>query len=598
MKQLLSFLRSESVDPLDAIPFYASLTILGLYGLAFVRGLTLLVPVLFLLLCLLQIRKRLIDPQLLLAIGLMCAAAILASGRVVVWWDDLNFWANDAKYLWFMRGFAGKYGNVSPEFGDYPPVTALWKWIFLSLSPREYREGLQFSAYHVLNMIYLLPLLKSTRRFPSLIARLLAVPAVFLIPGIVCALQFTGSAADITMGTVYGALLIAMAEHPAAAPSGKALTGEEVFRLLRIALYTGVLLLTKNTGFEWAFFALLFWLLVCGKRETLRSVLPTVLVPGAFWGSWLLFCLTHRRVAKLTGEGIRMASGGFVLPERAGEKFAVFLRSFFLYPLHEEKTWVIDLSAGALFLIIIITTVIITMPGRSVPDRDPHAPALRRVPLILFLLLSGIAAYGAIMITHLSIFRVEEQYFDPFDMTRSISRYAAPYTISAIALLLHLIAEGAPDAGRRSGDAGQPGAGNAFRRSLFSVAVPFLLFPLLTACYPGEARAFLTWRETRARDLAVREETVGEDGRAFLSWAGEHEDLWGRGRVLFLRDPGTNHWVRDTYIGYAACPLAVVYAEAEPDGIDRLRDEMHAAIVYDGALTSTDGAGTASETAE
>ncbi|MBR5116945.1 MAG: hypothetical protein IK096_07745, partial [Lachnospiraceae bacterium] len=232
MKLRSSFFRSEILDIFDAVPFFASLTILFLYLLAFLHALTPLVPIFFLIVCILHVRDKLTEPQFLFAVLIMLAAAILASGRVVTWWDDLNFWANDARFLWYMRGFAGKYGNVSPEFGDYPPVTALWKWIFLSFSPHEYREGLQFSAYHVLNMIYLLPLIKYTRRFPSLILRLLAVPTVFLIPGIICSLQFTGSAADITMGTIYSSLLLAMVENPA--PSGKGLSGEEFFRLSRI----------------------------------------------------------------------------------------------------------------------------------------------------------------------------------------------------------------------------------------------------------------------------------------------------------------------------------------------------------------------------
>ena len=202
------------------------------------------------------------------------------------------------------------------------------------------------------------------------------------------------------------------------------------------------------------------------------------------------------------------------------------------------------------------------------------------------------------MATHLSIFQVEDQYFDPFSMTRSISRYAAPYTIATIMLLLHEIADDAllPD---HRPDSPKDRAGRLLlRHPVLLTSLPVLLFPLLTACYTGETRAFLTWRTNKAHDLAVREETIGEDGLAFLNWTADHQDLCGRGRVLFLRDSGTNHWVKDTYISYAACPTAVIYAEAAPDEAERLREELHAAIVYDGALTSADGENSSSGSAE
>ena len=76
----------------------------------------------------------------------------------------MNFWATDVKGLWFLDGFAGKYGNVAPEFGDYPPAIQLFKWFFLHMSGGEYREGLGFAGYVCLNFILLLPLISKVDR--------------------------------------------------------------------------------------------------------------------------------------------------------------------------------------------------------------------------------------------------------------------------------------------------------------------------------------------------------------------------------------------------------------------------------------------------
>ena len=44
---------------------------------------------------------------------------------MVSWWDDYNFWATDVKSIFYRNGFADKYANAAPEFGDYPPGTQM-----------------------------------------------------------------------------------------------------------------------------------------------------------------------------------------------------------------------------------------------------------------------------------------------------------------------------------------------------------------------------------------------------------------------------------------------------------------------------------------
>ncbi len=586
-------------DVFDLLPFAAGAVILILYVLAFLHILYFwITPVIIAAAAALLVRFRKqsrADPQLLLALALILAAAALTAGRVVTWWDDINFWANDARALWATHGFAGKYGNVSPAFGDYPPALSLWKWLFLSFSPSLYREGLQLAAYQVLNMLFLLPLLRYTRSLRSLPLRLLAVPAIFLLPGAVCALQFQGAAADITMGLVYGSLLLAMSECPsggvpmAAASASDGASAAEAsaeigrgrrFRLARIAVFSAVLMLIKDTGFLWAFFALLYWLFICDRkcRPSLREAASAVIIAGAAFGSWLAFCLINRRIAKLTGEALRMARGGFRMPEDAGEKLRVFVRAFLLEPMHGDRTPVLDLSAAAMAVIFIISTVIFMIPGRSekrcsdeLSGTDRFLSPVSSLRFPVFLLLTGLVTYGAILAGHLSVFSVETQYLDPFEMSKSISRYGAPWTLGCVMLLLAAaFSRGGARAPRPKGasdPAPDPMSGHGFpgKSSLRGLsAILGIGFLLLCADYPGEFRAFLSWRATRDADLRTREMTLGEPERALIAAIREAEEggekLSGK-RMLYLREGDVNHSVRDAVLSYEVSPVAVVYAD-------------------------------------
>ena len=561
---------------LDTLPFATGCGILLLYLLAFFGALPLAGWISCAVLaggCLfLLIRKRTgrntfawcRDPQLWLVMGLLVSAAALTAGRVVVWWDDLNFWANDAKFLWYMGGFAGKYGNVSPEFGDYPPAQALWKWVFLSLSPHTYREGLQYSAYHVLNMIFLLPLIAVTGRMCRPAVRMLTPPVVFLLPGAVCGLQYTGAAADITMGCVFGTMLIDMTEIRRLEKESPGGPGT-LFRYARVAVCGAVLVLLKSVGFLWALIALFYWFFVCGG-DHLRTKLFTAILPVITLGSWGSFCLINRRVAKLTGEGLRMARNGLPIPENAGERMRIFAEAFFRWPMHEDKNPLLDFSTGAWLGVLIISIVILMASERFQNGKGKMFYGR----MLLWLTASCGIVYGGILLAHFTVFQTEDQYLQPYNMSLSLSRYGAPLTLGTAMLLLFLAIRIGTDGKRR-------------RAERMAAILTFLLLPVLAADYAGELRAFVTWRVTAAADRQIREVTIDPEGRRFLQAMAEREDLHGK-RVLFLRNTAAEHRVKDTYISYEACPVAVVYGDADPAmddaAIDAARETAHATEVY------------------
>lgn len=508
----------------------------------------------------LQLKAELLAWKPLLLLGVMVLITFLVIDKAALWWDDVNYWAVDAKALYFNNGFAKKYGNVAPEFGDYPPALQLFKWFFLHLAP-EFKEGLMFGAYHCMNLIYALPLLSKLKSKNPLYG-LIGLAGVFLLPGIVDGVAQEGTCADVTMGLVYGAFLWAAFDDK---------MHKEAFYFIRMTLYLCVLVLTKSVGIEWAFFGVVFFLLLYTKRlkeqniffkSKLKPMICMVLACLLTEGSWLMFCLLNRRVAKLTGAGVKIAlSGDFTLPDNTMTKMGHFLRGFAFYPMHLDSTWGLDLSSLAI-LMLVIAVVILFWKTQILQKWES-----RRI--LLFIVLTALAAYGIIFLGHITIFSGELQYLDDAIMAKSIARYGAPFSVGFIYLLMgiYIFSE---------------------QKRKVPAYVICLAFVLLTTSLPGAYRTLYGYRATLQEDIVGRESMVEADARTFIEKANnlkEEDEALFKTRTLYLRDDKTIHWVKDTYISYAASPIPVVYSGiatdtmTEGDMVQRI-NESHAKYLY------------------
>lgn len=591
---VLSFRYREKIT--DCLPAAASLLVLTLYVLALLGRLSwidwlslagLTAFVIYLVCCGRQRRKEWLDwgkkalrqPGLWVALLAAVGTAALTSGKAVTWWDDYNFWAVDAKSLFFLDGFAGRYANVAPEFGDYPPALQLFKWFFLHLSPGQFQEGLLFSGYYTFLLLYLAPLFRRFR-WKNPLAVLAAAVTLVLFPSVAEAFYCSGACADLGMAVVYGAFLTAAADREG---------HDSRFYALRLGLYAGVLVLVKSVGFLWALFALAFWGLyrlaqrkerkeskadgrrkerkesaADGGRRIRPGTIFVLAVPAACGLSWLFFCLERHRVAKLTGAAIRMAAGGVKLPAQTGELLESFFTAFVFWPLHRYRTPLLDLSPLALFLLIGVLLAVLRKLG-AVSKRWFRY-------LFPFVLGSGLLFYGINLFSHLTIFATETQYLEPFSMVSSIERYGAPFTIGSLYLIAWLFLEW-----------------KGWRRDW----LPWLClagFVWLSAAHGQVYRGFIAYGEDKQLALQERAAMVGDEGRAFLT---RTEELWkaesGRdfrgARVLYLRDGGQGHWVKDTYISFEASPVSVMYAnvnygETTEDQVERAVRDAHAAYLY------------------
>lgn len=486
------------------------------------------------------------SPKCIVLLLIIVLVTFLTRDRIAIWWDDINFWATDAKALYYTGSFSGKYGNVAPEFGDYPPIIQLMKWWFLQTDSEKFTEGLMFAAYYCMNMIFLLPLLKKIQgRNP--VWAVAGCLGIFLLPGIADSVAFQGTCADVTMGIVYGALLLAIWDDTA---------HNESFYYTRIGLYIGILVLTKSVGIEWAAFAILFLLLKKFSKKNIWNISKIILAAGAAAGSWLGYCFLQRRVAKLTSTGIKLAVGGkFTLPDNLMDRMKIFLKGFSLYPMHTEKTWAFDLSALQLLILIFLALFVM--------KKTKMLTGAEWKKIFLFTVITAFTAYSIIFLGHLTIFAGELQYDDPAVMAISIARYGAPFAIGMLYLLCGITVD---------------------RLTMKKGYLICIAAIMLTTFYPGYYRALIGYRDTLAADTEDRAAMIEEDSAKFLEQLEDYPVLVGK-RTLYLRNDHVIHWVKDTYVNYQASPVAVVYNGIATDTMseqeigDKIR-QSHATYLY------------------
>lgn len=539
----------------EAIPVGVSILVLLLYFLSFFKGLLFsdYLAILFLIGAgiflirmpkqtrkefLLFTKKEFTEPGFLTALFMILIVTVCVGDKVVSWWDDYNFWATDAKSLFYLNGFADKYANVAAEFGDYPPGTQMMKWWFLHLSPNSFQEGLMFAGYYFMNLAFLFPLLRFIKK-RNVLTIVTGAVTLWLFPIVAEAFWLDGCCADLTMAVVYGAFLVTVVDREG---------HDNLFYYSRQALFLMILVLCKNTGFIWVAFGLLFdygYHLLMNKKDCSKSgsqnLLPlfgVTFFPVLTEVSWLSFCLLNRRVAKLTGTAIQMATGSMNIPFYQEEMVKAFMEAFIKWPLHRANTFLVDLSPLGLFCLLLVFLFFLY-----------RFHLLNKVMAIytgIFMLLTGVVFYSFNLISHLTIFAVETQYLEPYGMSCSIERYGAPFMIGGLYLLAWIILK---ESKTKWG------------------AFACIAFVLLTTDYQGAYRGLIGYKANVTDILEQREEIVDTAAQQFCAriGAGRTESI---GRVLYVRDISDLSWVRNTYISFQAAPVSVLYGNMDGNQLE------------------------------
>ncbi len=508
------------------------------------------------------VKSMMRKPETIAAAVLLVLVPVLVSGRAVNWWDDYNFWATDAKSVFYLNGFADKYQNVAPEFGDYPPGTQMLKWWFLHLHPSEFKEGLLFSGYYFMNLSFLVPLLRYVPEKKKWLT-LPAMVAIWLFPSCVEVFWCDGCCADLTMALVFGAFLVSVTDRDG---------HDSLFYYGRSTLLLMVLVLCKNTGFLWLGFGLLFaygYHLLLNRKEPgsrqkikmkKRGLLIMTLLPVVTEGSWLFFCLLNRRVAKLTGAALHMATGSMRVPEVQQEMITAFITAFVSYPLHRWKTISIDVTPLMLYILLLVFVFLLYQRGRIKKWQAWYIGS--------FFAVCGVIFYACNLLSHLTIFAVETQYLEPFGMVSSIERYGAPFTIGGLYLVAYLVLHNNQ---------------GVLKHSIGAVLL-CMTFVFLTADYKSAYRSLVGYGNANEAAYQKREELIDGAAEEFLTVI-QTEELKDGGRVLYLRDASDVSWVRNTYLGFEASPVSVMYGNIDGQtmtqgDIIKAVEESHAGYLY------------------
>ena len=513
------------------------------------------------------------------AVILLAVIAVCVSGKVVSWWDDINFWAMDVKSLYFLDGFAVKYANVSPEYGDYPPGAQLIKWWFLHFNPHVYREGLAFVGYYMMNMVFMLPLFRKlkSRNVPMMF---LVAAVLWFLPSIAEVYGYHGFCADLTMACIYGGFLLAVIDRERLVETGI----YSVFYYGRCALYLGVLVLIKSVGFVWALFGLIFMFLYlrCGDsvmedrgthskararqskkasvkkdkaeagKETceerlvnteVTGFLLTAALPVLTGGSWMLFCLLMRRITRTTATAVKyVTTDEYGISGYTREFAEAFWRAFVGSPLHKEKTAVLDLTPLGFYLCICLL-VVLFYKARILSERKGKI-------VLWFAVISGAIFYGIIFVAHITIFATETQYLEAAGMISSIERYGAPFTVGTLIFLAGVWLEGAD---RLFDKPRFPG----FIRK-YGAYLCLILFVALTAGYQVGYDGLVGYRSDTQTHLSERADMIGEDEAKFLDVVqilGTDEST----RVCYIRRGDAPRWVNNSYAAYEASPVSMMF---------------------------------------
>lgn len=576
----LSYYWRESL--VEALPVLACILALVLYALAMLRRLSyidgaavmLIVGFAiwfisrkkekrteFLRICLQNVRQ----PSFIAGMSLLFVVILCTSKKAVTWWDDINFWATDVKSLYYLDGFAGKYGNVAPEFGDYPPGAQLIKWWFLHFDTDVFREGLAFAGYYAMNLVFMLPLLKNVKGGNVFILSGMAA-ALWFLPGVTEIYGYDGFCADLTMACIYGGFLFAVTDR-----EGKA----DSFYYGRLALYLSVLVLVKSVGFIWAFFGIIFMLLYQSKernkeqtKDWRKKSLIVCALPLLSGGSWMLFCLLMRRVTKTTATAVKyMTTDEYGISGYTRDYAKAFLEAFVSSPLHKEKSLVLDLTPLGFYACICLL-VIFFFHKSMMPKKQGRL-------ILWFSVISGALFYGVIFIAHITIFAMETQYLEASGMISSIERYGAPFTVGTLLFLANIwMAYGEC----------------AFMRfkwkwiQKYGTALSFIFFVALTTCWKSGYYGLVGYRADVSAHLAQREEMIDEDAASFLQ-ALRASGIEKSTRVCYIQRDDVPRWVKNSYTNLEASPISVVYksvnlADAPIDWMAQEIRDSHAQYLY------------------
>ena len=377
-----------------------------------------------------ELRRQFCDPYLWGCVLLLVVMCFALRHEQILEWDAHNFWGPDIKSLYYRDGYAAKYSNVSPNFGDYTPVFQLILWWFVHLFG-SYQEPYIFYGYFIFSglMLFSAGAVFRRRFHKGRFFTWLLIPFCALcVPGVCSTAWYRSIYVDPIMAILFGMILCKMVARP---------REHLAFWKAELIVAAACLALLKSIGILWSVFAALFFLLwwIREKREYLFSLL-LLAVPVLFSRSWSVYCQVMDRTGYLADSFSSRAyqrlsewlNGTFFSSEMTMGYIRSYVRAFFATPVHREYTFAIDLSPFAIVVLLVCAAVLLWYFGA--------VPAKKLGRLLAYTLLTTFIIYAIVSVGQLTMFYYETQYLDPVSAVTLMSRYCEPANTGLLMLIV------------------------------------------------------------------------------------------------------------------------------------------------------------------
>lgn len=549
--------------------------------------------------------------------------------RIASDWWDIAYGAGDARGLWLLNGFAAKAGNVSPEFGDYPPAVQLFKWFFLHMSA-DYQEGLGFAGYICLNFILMLPLIgrvdelipiraaasrrhkkddaevvlaknkkyyvndrkliskykvhvgegdvvdeeqfDGLRAFILFMINIVACFLMLLFPSIMGAMCFENTDAAVTMGILFGFLLYYIwdkdDDHP-------------IFFATRVGVYGAVMILCRYTGFIWAVFSVVFMIVCFRYRKrgekynqtsfldiNIKCALAVILSWIIVFVSWLLIYIFKGRVSRAPFAGATILGEGNVgIWYRTGAKLPQFLKALVVSPMHTDRFFGIDLSAFA--MLIIFVAAVIWLCKKEIIDSRFRNSFLAYIGFI------AIAGFGIILLGHLTIWTFEFKYREVTAIAGNIAAYGAPFTTGITILIAGMCLNSVEklSSGAVTEVVVVERQQESHLKSMRLIYGLLAIFILLTCDYGACYRGLIGYWDELSDIRNEHDQMIDDEATEFIELVNSVEELKEK-RILYIRNAAKVRSESNPYISYRVVPVAVVYDATSQDATTEHVREM------------------------
>ena len=205
--------------------------------------------------------KNIITPGMIIYISLITLFIFLNKGRIFENYDEFNHWGKMIKNM-FMYNSYGTNIESTIKFNEYPPFTAIFQYIFLTVS-NQYNEDVIITAQCILYLSIIIPITKNLCWDKKIIKNIISfVLVIVCIPVIFYSNFYLEILVDGIMGVMFGVCIFYLYEK------------EEnlTFKYVKIFTMLTMLFLTKTTGIALGIVAILLLIINTVRQRKVIDV--------------------------------------------------------------------------------------------------------------------------------------------------------------------------------------------------------------------------------------------------------------------------------------------------------------------------------------